>query len=81
MTPALFCFPPSITIDLLHDLLRPLNAGGDQLVRSGASLHSPEQVIGRFHVQARQDGGHDADHPLAPLIHRGGILYFRLLFA
>jgi len=57
-----------------------MNARGDQLVRSGTPLRSSEQIIGGFHVQAGQDCGHNAGHALAPVIHRGGILYFRLLF-
>jgi len=57
---------PTVAVNLLHDLLRPLNAGGDQLVRSGASLRGSEQVFGGVHVQTGQDRGHDADDPFVP---------------
>ena len=63
--------PPSrLVIDLLHDALRPLDAGVDQLVRAGTALRAAEKVISRLHVEAGQDRCHEANHALAPLVHR-----------
>ena|ERR1039458_8969290 len=56
-------------VDLLHDLLSPLNACGDQLVRAWASLWPSEQIVSRLHVQAGKDRSHQSDHTFAALVH------------
>src|ERR1700733_2200984 len=60
-------------IDLLHDLLSPLNACGDQLVRPWASLRPAEQIVSRLHVQTGENRGHDPEHPFASFVHRGSL--------
>jgi hypothetical protein len=60
---------PKCSVNLLHDLLSPLNAGRDQLVRPWASLGSAEQIVSRLHVQAGENRCHDSQHALATFVH------------
>jgi len=63
-------------INLLHDLLSPLDACGDQLVRPWASLWLSEQIVSRPHVQTGEDRSYDSDHPFAALIHIATVAFF-----
>lgn len=56
-------------VDLLHDLLSPLNACGDEFVSPWASLRPAEQIISSPHVQARQNRRHNPDYPFAAFVH------------
>ncbi len=47
--------PSEDLIDLRHDFLSPMNACGDEFVRSWASLRTSEQIIRRLHVETRQN--------------------------
>ncbi len=70
-----------LTINLLHELLRPLNAGRDQLVRPWASLGSAEQIISGLHVQTGENRCHDPEHSSASFVHDTGWYHVRSLFA
>jgi hypothetical protein len=63
--------PHAHTVHFLHDLLRPLHARRDELVRSGTALWAAEQIVGSLHVQAGEDRCHDPDHAFAALINAG----------
>ena len=67
-------------INLSHDLLCPLNACSDELVRPWASLRPAEQVISGLHVQTRQYRCHDSDHTFAALVHPS-MIHVRFIFA
>jgi hypothetical protein len=56
-------------VNLLHDLLSPLNACGNQLVSPWASLRTSKQIVSRLHVQARQNSCHHTDNTFAAFIH------------
>jgi lecithin:retinol acyltransferase len=58
-------------VDLLHDLLSPLNACSDQLVTPWTSLRTSEEIVSRLHVQTGEDRSHDSDDTLAALVHLG----------
>ena len=60
---------PAHTIHLLHDCLGPLHTRRYELVRPWASLRAAEEIVGSLHVQAGQDGRHDADHAFAAFVH------------
>ena len=60
---------PKHTVDLFHDLLSPLDARIDELVRSRASLRRSEEIVCRLHVQARKNRCHDSNHALATFVH------------
>ena len=72
---------PKCSVNLLHDLLSPLNARRDQLVRPWAALRSAEQIIGGSHVQTGENRCHDADHSFPAFIHDVQWYAFRLAFA
>jgi hypothetical protein len=72
-------FVPEHVVNLFHDLLRPLDARFDQLVRPWAALRTAEQVVGGAHVQAGQDCSHDPDDTFASFFHASKVL-LRLLF-
>ena len=55
-------------IDLLHDLLSPLNGSAYQTLRPGAWL-GVEQVFSRLQMAGYQDSSHDCEYPFAPLVH------------
>jgi hypothetical protein len=59
---------PKCSVNLLDDLLSPLNARRDQLVSPWASLGSAEQIISGLHVQTGENRCHDADHSFPAFI-------------
>ena len=61
--------PSATFVYSLHYFLSPLDACGDQLVRTWASLRPSEQIVSRLHVQARQNRCHDPDDSFAALVH------------
>ncbi len=65
-------------VNLLHDFLRPLNRGTNQLVRPGTSLWPSKQIIGGLHVQTGENRCHDADHSFHPqaILGETGMLRF-----
>lgn len=63
-------------INLLHNQPRPLHGRRNQLVRSGTSMGSAEQIIRCAHVQAGENRGHDTDDALAGFVQVGNGIRF-----
>src|ERR1700674_2669299 len=72
---------PKCGVNLLHDLLSPLNARRDQLVSPWASLGSAEQIVSGLHVQTGENCSHDSQHSFTTFVHGRGLYAVRLIFA